>query len=234
MIIKQDPKALLIHQIKSMYLGGISETTLNKAYPLVLAKLDHCFSHISNKYYHQGKETLFNPLHVAQWTMFLYEMAHEIGRSGDVDLCDKIYGISKMISSADIFYGVSMPDIWFFDHPQGSVMGRAEYSDYFSFSQNCTVGNNKGVYPRFGKHVSMMSGSKVLGNCNIGDYVIMAANSYVIDQDIPSYSIVFGMGKNTVIHNITHKQFNDMTGSMFDNTEEKQGEKSCNNYCPGR
>ncbi len=216
MIINQDPKGLLLHQIKNLYAGGVSDTLIENTYPVVIEKLEYCFSHVKNKYYHRDGNTFFNPLHVAQWTMFLYEMAREISKSGDIDLCDKIYGISKMISSADIFYGVDMPNIWFFDHPQGSVMGRAEYSDYFTFSQCCTVGNNKGVYPRFGKHVSMMSGSKVLGNCTIGDHVILAANSYVLDEDIPAYSIVFGMHPNITVKRITLKKFNELTASMFE------------------
>lgn len=183
----------------------------------MLGYLDKCFSHIKNKYYHKGGETFFNPLHVAQWTMFLYQMAYEIKRvfPENTDLCDKIYGISKCFSSADIFYEAKMPEIWFFDHPQGSVMGRAEYSNFFSFTQGCTVGNNKGIYPKFGEHVSMMSGSKVLGNCCIGDHVIFAANSYIIDQDIPPYSIVFGSGRDAVIHPISLEKFNMLTNSIF-------------------
>ena len=222
MIIKQDPKGLLLHQIKNLYVGGGDQTLLiETAYPVVIEKLEYCFSHVENKYYHSDGNTFFNPLHVAQWTMFLYEMAHEISKSGDKDLCDKIYGLGKMISSADIFYGVNMPDIWFFDHPQGSVMGRAEYSDFFTFSQCCTVGNNKGVYPRFRKHVSMMSGSKVLGDCTIGDHVILSANSYVLDEDIPAYSIVFGLHPNNTVKRITLDKFNELTASMFDDDEDE-------------
>ena len=222
MLIKQSPKAQLLHQINSFYPNGVSsdeEKEINQAYDATLDKLDLCFSHVKNKYYHDNGKTVFNPLHVAQWTMFLYTIAHEISNNGNIDLCDKIYGLSKIISSADIFYGVQMPDIWFFDHPQGSVMGRAEYSDFFTFSQGCTVGNNKGIYPRIGKHVSMMSGSKILGNCKVGDHVILAANSYILDEDIPPYSIVFGMHPNIRIKRITPDKFNELTASMFNGNE---------------
>lgn len=184
-------------------------------YPIVLSKLEVCFSHVKNKYYHMNDEAVFNPLHVAQWTMFLYMMAREISKSGETDLCDRIYGISKMISSSDIFYEVCMPDIWFFDHPQGSVMGRADYGNFFAFGQGCTVGNNKGIFPQIGDHVTMMSGSKILGNCRIGHHVILAANSYVLDTDIKSYSIVFGAKPNLVVKNITKEKFNELTSSVF-------------------
>ena len=86
-----------------------------------------------------------------------------------------------------------------FDHPLGAVMGRAEYSNYFTFSQGCTVGNNHGVYPRFGERVFMLSNSKVIGDCAIGDNVVIAANTYVKDQDVPSDSLVFGASPNLII-----------------------------------
>ena len=133
------------------------------------------------------------------------------GRFNSYDLLDGIYGLSKMVSSADIYYEVNMPDIWFCDHPQGSVMGRASYSNFFSFSQGCTVGNNKGMYPIIGEHVSMLSNSKILGNCHVGDHVIMAANSYIIDQDVPPFSIVFGAKPNLVIKPISSEKFNALS-----------------------
>lgn len=223
MIIKHDPRQQLIHQLNCIYPGGVSENEteiINRTVPVTLKKLEFCFSHVANKYYHiMGGETIFDPLHVAQWTMFLYTIANKIMGEGYIDLCDKIYGISKCFSSADIFYGIEMPDIWFFDHPQGSVMGRAQYRNFFTFCQGCTVGNNKGIYPVFGEHVSMFSNSKILGNCRIGDHVILAANSYVIDTDIPSYSIVFGNSPHLVVKPITSEEFKELTNSMLIYTE---------------
>lgn len=221
MIIKHDPKAQLIHQLNAFYPNAFEwggEFLIESVYDRVLQRLDDSFSHVKNKYYHNDKETIFDPLHVAQWTMFLYTMANEIFKSRDdgcTDICDRIYGLSKIISSADIYYAIEMPKIWFFDHPQGSVMGRAEYGDFFTFTQCCTVGNNKGLYPHFSEHVSMFSGAKVLGNCHVGDHVIFSANSYIIDQDVPSFSIVFGMGKNVTIKSIDEQRFKELTCSMF-------------------
>lgn len=119
---------------------------------------------------------------------------------GEVEnFAEKIYYLNKILHSIDLFYEVELPSIFFFDHPLGSVMGRAKYSDYFSFLQGCTVGNNKGKYPIIGRNVSMLSNSKILGDCHIGNNVILSANSYVIDTDIPDNSIVFGQGRNITI-----------------------------------
>lgn len=147
------------------------------------------------------------------------------------ELSDKIYGLSKIISSADIFYGVKLPSIWFFDHPQGSVIGRADYSNFFSFSQGCTVGNNKGIYPQFDEHVSMFSDSKVLGNCKVGHHVIFSANSYVIDQDIPPLSIVYGVSPNIIIKKITLEKFESLTSSIFNYKAVNKNELYSNYHC---
>ena len=85
------------------------------------------------------------------------------------------------------------------DHPVGTVIGRATFGNYFSFCQGCTVGNNKGIFPIFGEYVTMLSDSKVLGNCNIGNNVIIGANAYIKDENIPSNTIVLGISPNLII-----------------------------------
>ena len=218
MIITHNAKQQLIKQLDSLYgINGFEIAAIDSVYETVLESLAFAFKYVNNKYYHEGEVTRFNPLHVAQWTMFLYQIARKLYLRfpNNIDLCDKIYGLSKCVSSADIYYEVKMPNIWLFDHPQGSVMGRAEYSDYLFFSQGCTVGNNRGRYPKLGKHITMLSNSKVLGDCMIGSYVILAANSYVIDEDIPSYSIVFGQHPNIVIKHIDKEKYMELTSSVF-------------------
>ncbi|MCR4740283.1 MAG: transferase [Lachnospiraceae bacterium] len=233
MKIKRDPIAQLIRQISSLYpeetaaddrmiingtgLADKELLSLDRAFPAAIERLEKCFSKLTNKYYLDEGETVFNPLHVCQWTMFLYMISNQLYLDGpeNIDLCDKIYGLSKMFSSADIYYAVSLPEVFFFDHPQGSVIGRAEYGEYFAFDQGCTVGNNKGKYPVFGKHVSLKSDSKVIGDCHVGDHVIFAANSYIKDMDIPSYSIVFGMDRDVLIKPITEEKYQELSGYLF-------------------
>lgn len=226
MIVKHDARKQLVHQLQSFYgeLSDKEKSIINTSYGCVIQKLEECFRYTPNKYYSLNGEVFFNPLHVSQYTMFLYTISAELRASYSeyIDLCDKIYGLLKLISSADIYYEIKLPDIWMCDHPQGSVMGRAEYSNFFSFSQGCTVGNNKGLYPRFEEHVTMFSNSKILGNCKIGNHVIMSANSYILDTDVPPYSIVFGMYPNAIIHKITQEKFNELTQSIFRIDEVKE------------
>ena len=130
-------------------------------------------------------------------------------------MCDKVYALNRALSSADLYYEVALPDVFTFDHPFGAVMGRAKYSDYFTFSQGCTVGNNHGVYPRFGKRVFMLSNSKVIGGCSIGNNVIIAANTYVKDQDVPDDSLVFGSSPNLIIKDNHKASVNAFAEGVF-------------------
>lgn len=166
----------------------------------VIKRIEKCFSAVQNKYYNDHGMIIFSPLHTCQYTLFLYYLANTLFyETGDRSLCDRIYGLSKIVSGMDMYYEINMPNIFFFDHPVGSVIGRAKYRDYFSFSQGCTVGQNKGIYPEFGEKVIMLSNSKVIGKSKIGDNVIISANTYVKDYDIPNDSIVFGSSPNLMI-----------------------------------
>lgn len=171
---------------------------IDAAFTGALARTEHCFSRVRNKYYRDDSEARFDPLHGCQWAAFLYLLSNEIWRSGGA-VCDKLYAVSKALSGADLFYQVELPEVFFFDHPVGTVVGRASYSGYFVFGQGCTVGNNHGVYPTFDESVFMMNDSKVIGSCRIGDFVIIGANTYIKDREIPSGSLVFGQEPDVVI-----------------------------------
>jgi serine O-acetyltransferase len=164
-----------------------------------LEDLERSFNHCSNKYYRKNDEAFFNPLHSAQYCIFLYKLSRSVfEKTGETAAADKIYCLNKMLNSCDLFYGTKLPNIFFTDHPLGAVLGKADYGERFSFRQGCTVGNNKGKYPRIGSDVKMWSNSKILGDCEIGNNVIVSSGSYIKDQNVPSNSIVFGASPNLV------------------------------------
>lgn len=191
---------LLFKQLEAFYFLDKSEKSIIIDYKEnVISRFFKCCKRLKNKYYCSG---CLSPLHTCQYVMFLYYCANTIFKAkGRCEICDKIYGLSKIVSSADIYYEIELPEIFMFDHPVGTVLGRATYGNYFIFSQGCTVGNNKGNYPQIGNNVAMLSNSKVIGNSNIGDNVIISANTYVKDINVPNYSIVFGgnQGRDSLI-----------------------------------
>lgn len=193
---------LVCHQLSNLFLMETDERKrVHDAFETTLARVDACFSASTNKYYRSADQVLFSPYHSGQYCIFLYYLANTAFQSGGHQpsvVCDKLYMLNKALNGLDLYYEVAMPDVFFLDHPVGSVMGRAQYGDGFSFSQNCTVGNNKGRYPTIGRNVKMMSGSKILGGATIGDGAIISANAYVKGQDVPPNSIVFGSSPNLI------------------------------------
>ncbi|MFZ2657245.1 MAG: hypothetical protein WAX69_20085 [Victivallales bacterium] len=176
-----------------------------------LKKAEFCFSRCKNPFYQKDGETHFSPFHSGQYSVFLYYLSHCIWtEQGNSGLAERIYYLNKIFNSVDLFYQIKLPEIFHLDHPLGSVMGRAQYSEFFYFSQGCTVGNNKGIYPCIGKRVSMMSGSFILGNSRIGDNCIISTQSLVKDQDVPPNSIVFGKSPDLVIKTKSEKEALDM------------------------
>ena len=70
---------------------------------------------------------------------FLYYLSHDIYKNAKAgQLCDKIYYLNKIFHSVDLFYAIDLPNYFGAEHPLGSVMGRAQYSNGFFFYQGCS------------------------------------------------------------------------------------------------
>ena len=200
----------MLQQLKNMW-GGITNKEkyiIDKSLNDVIERCLRCFRHINNKYYNKGENVIFSATHSCQYTFFLYFISNTIyncpeNSEGKFNiLCDKIYMLIKIIAGCDLYYQINLPNVFSFDHPVGTVLGRAQYGEYFAFAQNCTVGNNNGEYPIFGSRVVLNSGCTVLGNSRIGSNVILGANTYILDVDIPDNSIVYGENPRniTIVH----------------------------------
>lgn len=165
------------------------------------------FSHSENKYFSRivdGERVVrFNPYHSIQWMTFLYYLSHNLYKNSS-SLCDKVYYLDKIMHSVDLFYAIELPEIWSAEHPLGSVMGRASYSDGFFFYQGCTVGGTRDkegnlYYPELEENVKMYANSSILGRCHIGRNAQIGAGALVKNQDVPADSIVFGQSPNLII-----------------------------------
>lgn len=201
-IIKEDIIIGMIRQLKSFFAVSNDEIKIiNSLSEDVIKRCKVCFSESRNKYYSKEGEVYFNPYHSGQYTIFLYYFSNTIFKKDKnyVRLADKVYYLNKIMNSCDLFYEIDLPEIFMLDHPVGTVMGRAKFGNKFTFGQNCTVGNNKGIFPVIGQNVSMSANSMIIGNSNIGDNVIIGAGACIKDQDIPCNSIVFGNSPNLIL-----------------------------------
>ena len=165
----------------------------SQAFARALDRVEHCFTHIHRKYYNDGTTLRLDHLNNDHMATLLYFFANTVWRDGgDIALPTRLFYLNKILHGIDLFYSVALPDIFMLVHPVGTVLGNARYQDYFVVYQNCTVGAVTTVYPSFGLGTILYSRSSVLGDCKLGDDVVMAANATIIDSNVPSATVVIG------------------------------------------
>lgn len=163
------------------------------AVPNALARLEHCFCEIDNKYFFDGEGVVFNHLHGDQYASWLYLISNEIFRQGgDLSVCSKIFLLNKAFHGCDIYFEIALPSIFLLVHPLGSVLGRGSYSDYFVCYQSCGIGSNKDTYPVLGRHVTLRPGSSVLGDSVVGDFCQLGAGTLALDMVLESGMTLLG------------------------------------------
>lgn len=190
------------NQLAFFYPDAVPLKLLCRYIDEVLDRVEVSFSAVNNKYFNINGETYFNHLHTDQYSMFLYFLSNTLYKAGvDPELCTKLFYLNKLLHGIDVFYCVELPSIFLFSHPLGTILGRAQYSDYFIVYQNCTVGSSHDIddYPNLGKYVSLYAGSSVLGACNIGNNCKIAAHSLIMDQNLPPNRIYIGTPNNCLI-----------------------------------
>lgn len=202
-------RQLILHQLENFYIISEEEKYLmdEEIIGKSTSSTQYCLEKMNFKYYISQAPSVrkegINLYNSVMNCIFLYWLSRNLFLDNKSGLADKIYCLNKALNCVELFYEVNLPDIWLCDHPLGSVMGRAQYGNYFFFYQGCTVGSNfrkdgTFVHPIIGQHVKMLSHSKILGNCRIGDHTIISANCYIKDQDVPSNTIVFGKSPNLI------------------------------------
>lgn len=209
-IPKEEILAQLLMQLRThFFISEDEKSIIEERLDYALAACEENFSHSENKYYFTilggAKMCRFNPYHSVQYMTFLYYLSHDIYKNAKAgQLCDKIYYLNKIFHSVDLFYAIDLPNYFGAEHPLGSVMGRAQYSNGFFFYQGCTVGGTYDKagcihYPVIEENVKMYANSSILGKCHIGKNVQIGAGALVKNQDVPDYSIVFGQSPNLII-----------------------------------
>jgi serine O-acetyltransferase len=170
-------------QFENLFPDGTDLGDLQKLVDLALGRIEHCFSRVRLKGFFSGGEPRFSHWHSDQYAIFLYYLANSAFREKPGHpVADKAYALNKALHALDAYYEVELPDVFAVQHPVGTVLGRATYSDYFICYHNCTVGANlDNVYPSFGRGIVMYGGSRVIGATSVGDNTFVSTGAIVID-----------------------------------------------------
>ena len=157
-----------------------------------LKRVEFCFKHVTLRHYFNGTDVIFNHLFSDHYVMFLWYLSNTVYREkGKCDLANKIYYLNKCLHGLDCMYDTQMPDIFLVFHSSGTMLGKAEYADFFIALQGCTVGSQKGNYPQFGKGVSLTANSSVIGKCTIGNRCTISTRTTIFQRDLTDDSTAF-------------------------------------------
>lgn len=199
---KEDLAGYVARQMSAVFPDhAVEREELGAHVDRALERLEHCFSRIRLKRFFDGSQSVFNHLNTDQYAMFLYFLSNTIFRmEGDPSLAEKAYALNKALHGLDVYYEVELPEIFGVQHPVGTVLGRARFSNYLFVYQRCSVGANlKNVYPTIGEGVVMFGGSAILGDCVVADNVWLSVGATVMDQSIPKNKVVFGGPRALVV-----------------------------------
>ena len=174
---------------------------------VAMARLEHCFSQVDNRYFFDGQRAVFDHLHGDQYAMWLYLLANQLHRDqAPAHWCKKLFLLNKALHGCDIFYEVALPSVFLLVHPLGTVLGRADYSDHLIVYQRVGIGSNHGIYPTLGAHLTLHPGSAVLGQSRVGNHCSIAAESLLMDRDLPDHSLYIGSPRDPLIRPQTKAQ----------------------------
>ena len=220
---KKKLEYILDKQLSGLWSGMYQEQLINECIDEAMEKCFVSFQKLSLTRCNSGEKVKLSPYDTVQWAVFLYYLSHILWKKTYTNEATVVYYLNKVLHSVEWFYEIELPDHFFAEHPQGSVLGKAEYGDFFFCFHAVTVGANyredgKPVYPKLGNNVFMCANSTILGDSTIGNNVIISAGTYIKDTDIPDNSIVFGdysNGGGIIVKQMTEAQIKSRTSGFW-------------------
>lgn len=210
----------VLHQLDSHF-ADVDKKIVKASINSALRDMDENFKGLSSERFYNAQGMVFNPYHSITWMIFLYRLSWHLAHDNE-KICkeaDMVYYLNKILHSNDWFYMIDLPIHFFCEHPLGSVLGRAQYSDYLMIYQNVTIGGNrkngKLYYPQLGKNVCLYAGATILGDTVLGNNVIVSADSYLINETIPDNSVVFGKSPNIIVKEKSEADIKAMTSHIW-------------------
>ena len=178
-------------------------TQKNEVQSKSLPKKNQIEDYLTNQLAFFGGADISDYLEAAYKLCYLARVAFE---AGDRETADRVYALNKALHGFDIFYEVELPNVFFMEHPVGTVLGRAKYSDRLFLGQIVTVGGNKGCYPTIGENVCLHAGCMVVGDSHLGNNIEVSAQAFIRDEVIPDNCLVFGKSPNLVIKQRSYEE----------------------------
>lgn len=179
----------------------VAAVELRAAVAGALERVEHCFSRVRRRGYWADGRATFDHLYTDQYAAFLWFVGNTLHKTGgDRRLATKTYALNKALHGLDVYFEVAMPEVFCFQHPVGTVIGRATLSNYLFVYQNVNIGGSIDLeYPVLGEGVVLFNGAAVTGATTLGENVWVGPQAQVKAGEVPSSSLVFGAGPGMVV-----------------------------------
>ena len=136
------------------------------------------------------KPGLFDHFNSLQYASFLYVVANEHWRSGgDLTLAERLFCLNRALNAIDLFYSVTMPEVFFLSHGLGATLGNASYGNRLVVFQNVTVGRVGDDRPIVGCDVVLYPGAIITGRTTIGHRSVVGAGSVLHGVEVPDDTV---------------------------------------------
>ena len=198
-----DLGAYTMQQIDRLFPDGktIEKPAFGKAVRVALERLEYCFERIALPGYTKAGQAQFDHLHADQYCSYLYFLSNSVYEAGwDVSVAKKLYALNKALNGINCLYDTKLPDIICIVHGVGAVLGKATYKNYLVVAQNVTICAVSGVFPEMDERLILSAGSAILGNCKIGQNVLLEPYACVLKTDIASNTRVGGQSAPYRLH----------------------------------
>ncbi len=156
-----------------------------------MERVEFCFRNIAHPAYCENGHAKFDPLYLDQYCTYLYYLSNTVHKAeGDPRIAKKLYALNKALNGFNCMYDTDLPAIFRLIHGVGTVLGKAQYSDYLVVCQNCTVGAIRGIFPTMREGLILCAGASVIGECSIGSNVMISPGATIIKTDVPNDTLV--------------------------------------------
>jgi serine O-acetyltransferase len=189
--------------------GNDSRQIIDKNIGEAMDRMAYSLKHVK-----LGGYTRFDILHSDLYAQFIYFLSNSVWNNDkDRIVSTKLYYLNKALHGLNCMYDTRLPEIFLLIHCIGSMLGKANYSNYFVACHNVTVGTDKGNFPQISKGVYMGPGSSIIGNSSVGEYTHLTINAVVLNQNTQGDCVVIGASPEFVAKPLSR---NLITETYFD------------------
>ena len=147
------------------------------------------------RYFPEDKEILLDKVlgRIELQGILMYRLARNYFLVNDINAADKCSLLGRFLSGFEIYYSAQIGRALKINHGLGMVVGgRTKIGDNALLHQGVTFGDKDGGRPVIGNNVTVYAGAKILGNVNVGNNSVIAANC-VCFTNVPENKTAVGI-----------------------------------------